>query len=283
MTEYQQVPPGLLKLQRVIRDTQRQREQISKALAVRAKVPRHPAPSLALRLGALQKRLRVQWERALPDNWSGKNADDVKNVVELMDETGWSLVWVPSLDTLDRLLASQTREPERRLIRFEKRILPDLESCLRELSSPPVRELRGAIRGAIATHKAGHYEAAQALAGSVLTATVHQFFEPSTLGGVRKKGADISPDEVALRRYRRAIVFQRVAEALEIFVPGEDPIPTRFNRHAVVHTVAPEQFTHANSLAGLMLTTSIVREIEHEIRERDELGEPGPGGLEDNG
>jgi hypothetical protein len=272
-------PPWLREIQRDVRQNEeRMRALLAAIEPVRVQIPEIPqiqipriqwrSEELLRQIRDLAERAREEWERSAPDNWRGMELDQVERITELMDETGWSLVWVPSGDTIRRLLASKTKEPARRLVRFEGRILADLEACLAEVSAAELRHLRDALDEALGAHRERRYRAAQSLTASVLTASIHEYFDPPTLGGTRTKGGRQDPQAVAIRGYRRALVFRRVAGALENFAPGTDPIPTRFNRHACAHTVAPGQYTRANCLAGLMLGVSVVREIERELKER---------------
>lgn len=218
--------------------------------------------------GPLLETLRtfqVEWERSLPTNWRELSLDELRRVTELMDTTGWSLVWVPSADTLRRLLKSKTQDPARRIVRFEKRILADLDACIGELSAREIRDAREALAEAVECQAEGRYRAAQALASTTFTALIQTYFSP-TLAGARKAGEGIDPEEVAFRMYRRALVLQRVSDALRQF-PSSGPIPTEFNRHASVHTVSTDQLTRANSLAGLLLVASVAREVQRELEE----------------
>jgi hypothetical protein len=43
----------------------------------------------------------------------------------------------------------------------------------------------------------------------------------------------------------------------------DEPVPTKYNRHATTHSVSAEQYTELNALAAVMLMTSLLAEINY--------------------
>jgi hypothetical protein len=260
-------------LRRLLNDKQNAALQRAAAKPVALQLPKYELPKFEIppsfreAIAKAARLIKEERERGLPDNWQELSAEEVGQVMALMEELGTSLVWIPQAETIRRLLRSRAHSPARRLLGFEKPILGDLEACLRQLSRPELRDIRHCLKRALDAHREGNPEAAQALAASVLTAAIHDYFDPPRFGGLRKKAGGVDPMRAALREVRSTTIIVRVGASIQKFEPGKDPIPRNFNRHASAHSVSPEQFTSANSLAGLMLATSVAREVEQRLRE----------------
>lgn len=250
-------------------------KQLAKTLerieAPRIVIRRMPGISASLRkqiaelFEAVGPQLEAQWARSLPDNWRGLSAREVDPILTLMDELGTSLVWVPTADSLHRLLAGRG-DRRRRLIRHEAALLEDLDVALRKRLQPELHEYRRALRGALNAHRDGHVEAAQTLTAAALTAMAEAYLmERGERFSHLVKRDDRDPMTASIQGFRRAVVYKRVAVAVNGFAHGRPP--ALFNRNASAHTVSPRQLTRANSLAGLMLGVSLLRELERELRE----------------
>jgi hypothetical protein len=50
--------------------------------------------------------------------------------------------------------------------------------------------------------------------------------------------------------------------ALTDFTPGQGPVPAEFNRHATAHAADTAQYTRANAVTAVMLTTSFLRQAQ---------------------
>lgn len=112
---------------------------------------------------------------------------------------------------------------------------------------------------------AGHTEAAQALAGSLVDTIVAGYFGTDrykyTPNG-RTTTTDVY-DEFLVREY---IAFAPMWQAYQQFrVTNGDKVPTRFSRHATAHTVSARQYSRRNAVQALMFACSLLCRLGEEV------------------
>jgi hypothetical protein len=112
-------------------------------------------------------------ERAFPPNWSEFSDDEIKAILALMEETGWSLVWVPRAEIIRALLDADAGDREQVLVNSADDIVTDLDAALVEVSHTQLIELRDALAQAIGAFRAGFAGPAQSHAAAVFTTTMH--------------------------------------------------------------------------------------------------------------
>lgn len=106
-------------------------------------------------------------------------------VVQLMDETGWSLARTPPPNVLRAMLeAPDIAAQEQLLLNAEAGIVEDLDLLNRSLESPRFGDLHDAAVQALASYSSGYFIASQALSTAALTSAIHNHF-----GLVRFKAA----------------------------------------------------------------------------------------------
>lgn len=112
---------------------------------------------------------------------------------------------------------------------------------------------------------AGHTQAAQALAGSLVDAILNSYFgndryryTPDRKGKRTKDGYD----EFSVRQF---FAFAPMWQAYQqFFAPDGDKVPTIFSRHATAHTVSPRQFNRRNATQALMIVCSLLYRLDEE-------------------
>ena len=112
-------------------------------------------------------------ERAFPPNWSEFSDDEIKSILALMEETGWSLVWVPRAEVIRALLDADAGGREEVLVNSAQDIVIDLDAALAEVNHTQLVELRDALAQAIGAFRAGFPGPAQSYAAAVFTTTMH--------------------------------------------------------------------------------------------------------------
>ena len=170
--------------------------------------------------------------RAHPSNWEGLNSTEVYAVLDLMEDTGWCLVWAPSADVIQKLLAEPDAEARlERLIASKLEIAQDLRTRVGEVHRVELGGHRKATIRAIEAFLDGHVEAAQALAASVISALIG-----GTLGlkfAVAREQLEGDPMEESINNFRQRAVFNMVARSLQqYFAELGEAVPTSFSRHA---------------------------------------------------
>ena len=114
---------------------------------------------------------------------------------------------------------------------------------------------------------AGHTEAAQALAGSLIDSLVTTYFGKDKLR--------FRPDKKGKRTkdaYNEFTVHEFVALApmwqvyQQFWVDEGDTVPTTFNRNATAHTVSRRQFSRRNAVQAVMFACSLLYYLNRQAR-----------------
>lgn len=201
-------------------------------------------------------------EGIAPSNWPSAHRREIEN---LIDRTGWALVWEPSADVLSAMLAVDGGDDDRLrvLVGRSEEVLAGCEARLTEIESPhlsfdveAVRQVLGAIRN-------GSPMAAQALAAVAVERFARRFAKRS----IAAAGKEMAREDNPIAMYRLVLIGRCVKwAATDYWVDRGDPIPEHFNRHASVHALGEVQYTQANALLGALLVTGFVREVEEQQR-----------------
>jgi hypothetical protein len=206
--------------------------------------------------------VQASWEAAVPDNWRDLTFAEIESVLDLMEESGWALVWTPRVNVVRALIVANADDREETLLRFEQDILDDLVAATTGLTSTEGVELAEPNLEAIASYRDERFRASQALSTVVFTTLFHRHIDVKFVNG-RTSLEPLDPREATIANMRVYCVLRAVLVAIDTYYGGGgEPIPTRFNRHASMHRLAPEQYTRLNALAALMLTTAILCELD---------------------
>jgi hypothetical protein len=219
-------------------------------------------------------RLHEMWEAALPPNWREfEKVDRVTEILDFMEETGWSLAWVPRPSVVEDLLAARDAAAcGQALLAHEVEVLEDLDLCLAEVTDEDLAETVNAASEAVGSYRDGRVLAAQALATCLFTTLIHVNLEHETFGKARAAFTEDDPMHVSIGRFRLVAILRSAGRAIEKYKgrPGEG-VPTIFNRHASTHRVGAIQYTRVNSLTSLMLVASLLRELDFWSAREQEL------------
>lgn len=117
---------------------------------------------------------------------------------------------------------------------------------------------------------AGHIEAAQSLAASLLDTVVNAYFgEDRTTYTPDRRGKRTNDayDDLAVRQF---LAFAPLWNAYQQFDATDDGvgIPTEFSRHCSVHAVHPDQYTLVNAVQAVMFVCSLISRIDEEAAAR---------------
>ncbi len=201
------------------------------------------------------------WQAAVPGNWRDLAFDEIERVLDLMEESGWALVWTPRAEIVRELIGAESDLRDEKLLELEQTVLDDLSEATRALAGSAEAELAAGNLEAIDSYVDGRFRASQALATVIFTELFHRYVSEKFADG-RTSLKPLDPREATLGNVRRYCVLRSVLVAIETYFGRDDePIPTRFNRHASAHRLSPEQYTKLNALAALMLTTSLLSEV----------------------
>ena len=215
------------------------------------------------------KTWREHFEEALPENWRNLDRDELDAAVELTTKAGPCVAWAPRTEIIRELIAAKDY-PERCAVleAHGAEIVEDVEAVLNEVTREDLSESVEGVHKVIAAARDGHPEAAQALAGVVVTHLVHDFLEAENFGPVREAFGDVDPwNDVGITQLSFYAVgrgwvrtFERIPKA------GDD-----FNRNVTLHVLGPAH-NEANLLGALLLLGGLIPELErmqnrHDARE----------------
>jgi hypothetical protein len=211
----------------------------------------------------LARTVREAWERAMPSNWVDLEAAEVMATVDVIRATGFTLVWLPRVEIVRKILAADASDVAALLIEHRDEVLDDAASCLAEVVDADLQLTRTAIERAIAAFQDGHQWAAQALASSAFTSECHTLLEHG-LNSIRRQMADEDQEDATIDQMRLRTIFVAGAKALATYDPERDPQGlAEFNRHNSAHRITAAQWNEANALSAIMLATAFLREIQH--------------------
>lgn len=225
--------------------------QPSREDAVGVGLPRIEVPAW-WRLAGESEGAYEQWAASLPDNWRGLSMPELQAVADTMERTGWVLAWVPREEIVRDLIAARDREQaQSRLLSRQGDVLDDLKRCLGDVRDPSLTQVALALHQGVWVYEDGYSFPAQAIAAVVLTSLISQQLD--TMDG------DGSP----LLTFRRNALLRAGGTALNSYWPSpNDPVPSLFNPYATAHRFDLTHFHEANSLAGLTLGVSFLRDLQ---------------------
>ncbi|MFE9427716.1 hypothetical protein ACFYNO_32655 [Kitasatospora sp. NPDC006697] len=206
--------------------------------------------------------------RAFPANLREAEATLAELEPLLLDE-GIPLMWVPRAATVSALLDAPDAGTRRRIIGQRWRgIITDCEAVLDNVTHPDLRDDRGFARDVASALKAGHTNAAQALAANLLDSILQHHLDDAlrvqlTKNDFKTKGVKFKMDD---HLFMTACTFAPVWYAHAKYFPkNNDRIPRTFGRHPSVHGVSRTQYSRINAVYALMLVTSVIKYLDGEL------------------
>ncbi len=128
------------------------------------------APKLLKEFGRIATETLEEFNETYPSNWHRLTIPEMFKVMDLMGETGWSLLWTPPAEILAEIIATSDRAAQEAiLLRWEALILDDLGALLERVEHQDLREFRVPVAEAIEVYRSGFFWSAQALATATLT------------------------------------------------------------------------------------------------------------------
>lgn len=199
--------------------------------------------------------------RTLPPNWDLSTSDIGGTFRRRFDlaTQGVVVTWVPRDFVIKALEdADNVSERDAVLVEHSQLIVEDCRHALTEIMSDEESDLARFGLEAVECAATGRWFAAQALAVNVLESAIREHLDkkPAQLRAENYEWSDAS----TLYWLRLSMTLVAIQPALATF-PQRGAVPESINRNATVHCVVPEQYRQANALHGLLLVTSLLREI----------------------
>lgn len=225
---------------------------------------------LAPILGPLFDALGEALDALLPPNLDPiRDQVNTADVYHFVRDRGIPLWLVPRADLALALLNAPSPDgPWQVLDVRADEFLDDCDQVLDSCTDRTWTDLAGYTRQAVAAARAGHHEAGQALAASVLD-TLWNRWIPSAQerGDWQRHDASGEPppqitDAEAVAMLYALLPAWRAYKSY--WTSRGDPIPGVFARHATAHGVSPTQYTKANCVQGCMVVVSMLGFLQGE-------------------
>lgn len=233
------------------------------------------SPAISAQIHQEAQRMGERFGSALvgyyPPNWWSVAQLDGDVAMTIMQE-GIPLAWVPRAAVVADLIAAP--DPAARdeiLVARTPEIIEDCRRCLAEVLDADLQDLAGLTGDALRALEQANPTAAQALAANVFDTLLRDiryrgrlFAESAGWFRYQHVTRRITPvsEETLVGVYRASCVLTPVLQALGDFNVETDPVPGRFTRHATAHRAGTIQYTPANTVVAIMLTTSLLREAQ---------------------
>jgi hypothetical protein len=197
-----------------------------------------------------------------------RTIEDLKfeEVEQVVMVDGIPLYGVPRTSTAEALVRADGANERRDILgRRWKTISADCRECVEGCTSESVATYVPFAVAALDALEAGHTEAAQALAGSLVDAILSAYFGKDRYNFTPDKKGKRTKDAYNEFSVRRFIAFAPMWQTYQLFwVEDGDPVPTTFSRNATAHTVSRKQFNRRNAVQGLMVACSLIYRLDEE-------------------
>lgn len=233
----------------------------------------------------------MDWLR--PRNWhaSGLTPDDI---LPIAVDCGIPVVWVPPTAVLIEVTAAHPRDRIGVLVSRQEEVLAHCEALLAQCRDQELQESRILVGRAIEALRAGHHEAAMALAVTVAENLAFWVSEIRTSRFDSHDESDVHDAQIG-KRHRHRNRYGLAAELLDEMDSSEresrfdvvrrallapipkfftkfhpedgDPVPETVSRHATVHRPTVKHLSPANALLSVMLCISYLREQQQWIED----------------
>ncbi|GGT02420.1 hypothetical protein GCM10010271_00030 [Streptomyces kurssanovii] len=229
-------------------------------------------PRLQKLAGTLEHIHRVAAVAAplMPENWQ-KEKLSYRAMVSVIEE-GIPLAWVPPASVIRELLEATDAKARFEVLESNQAVV--IEQCgaaLEAVTDPGLEHQAGLLQTCVEMAGDGYLPGAQALASNVLDTLFRGIWraEPNlqqpngkwdTYAKVAARLPEIDADASTILEFRMACALAPFRSALDGFKDG--PVPSVFNRHATAHAAGRTQYTAVNALVALMLTVSLLRELQ---------------------
>jgi len=193
----------------------------------------------------------------------GLRFEEIEQVV-MVD--GIPLYGVPRTSTAEALIRADGASKRRDILgRRWKTISADCRDAVESCTSEAVAFYVPFAVATIEALDAGHMEAAQALAGSLVDAILSSYFGKDRYKYTPDKKGNRTKDAYDEFSVRQFIAFAPMWQTYQqFFVTDGDKVPTTFSRNATAHTVSRGQFNRRNAVQGLLVACSLLYRLDEE-------------------
>ncbi len=203
-----------------------------------------------------------------PPNLQSIEGLEFEEVEQVVMADGIPLYGLPRASIAEALIrANGARERREILGRRWKPISADCRAVVGACGSDAVAPYVRYAVAALDALDAGHTEAAQALAGSLIDAILTSYFGKDRKNYTPDRNGKRTKDAYDEFSVRQFIAFAPMWQTYQqFFVADGDKVPMTFSRNATAHTVSPRQFNRRNAVQGIMVACSLLYRFDEEAR-----------------
>jgi hypothetical protein len=233
---------------------------------ISALIPKITFPDFGPGFAELLEDLR----KRLPPNWPVDV--DIDRLVDVIQNEGIPLVWVPRSEVVGELLVLEDRMSRvQALVAHGPLLMGDCRDVLADVVTGSLAGQVPLALKAVDAFESGHPEAAQALAVVVTETAV-----AAAISGkyeVVKKRVLFDPDLVPYTQLRLRAALAPIGPFYTTWYANSGkPVPDSLSRHVTVHQASSQHYTIGNSIVAILLATSVLRALQ-ELQELAEASE----------
>lgn len=212
-------------------------------------------------IGPALANIRASFYPANLQDIEGLRLEQVEEVV-MVD--GIPLYGVPRASTAEALIRAESAGRRRDILgRRWKTISSDCREVATACMTPAVALYVVPAVSALDALDAGHTEAAQALAGSLIDAILRAYFKKDRYKFTPDRNGRRTKDAYDKFTIRQFIAFAPMWQAYQQFyVEDGDVVPNTFSRNATAHTVSPRQYNRRNAVQASMFACSLLCHLD---------------------
>ncbi|OIV39338.1 hypothetical protein BIV57_00380 [Mangrovactinospora gilvigrisea] len=236
-----------------------------------AAIVRMATPPSAL----VQRLLTKPFTDFLPSNLRDLTPDELEELFTISRDDGLGLSWAPHADLVKDLLKLGTRDERFTLLRDRREeVFDDVAASLQSVIHSDLTDLAALTAAAIDAARAGHDQAAQALACNVLETAMKELggtwirgaFPEVPEAGHHKTIAGALPSgpswgDPTLLEVRRYLVLAGMSQ---VFAPGTSKQDT-LNRHLGAHSASACSYRPQFVVPAILLAHALLRLLEQEL------------------
>lgn len=193
-----------------------------------------------------------------------------EQVEEVVMVDGIPLYGVPRTSPAEALIRADSASKRRDILgRRWKTISADCREVVTACTTGAIAPYIPFAVAAVDALDAGHTEAAQALASSLIDAILSAYFKKDRYKFTPDRKGKRTTDAYNEFTVRQFIAFAPIWQTYQqFFVENGDAVPTTFSRNATAHTVNRRQYNRRNAVQALMVASSLLCRLDEEAAAR---------------
>lgn len=240
------------------------------ALATASRIAENFAVGQATWLKNLAPAIASMRANFYPSNLRGIGGLKFEEVEQVVMADGIALYALPRTEIATALIRASGASGRREILgRRWKAISADCRTAVEGRGTSAFARYESMTLAALDALDAGHTEAAQALAGSLIDSILTAYLGSDRYKYTPNPNGTRTKDAYEEFNARQFIAFAPIWQAYQqFFVAKGDEVPRTFSRNATAHTVSGRQFNRRNAVQGLMVVCSLLCWLDEDAGRR---------------